>query len=168
MKHCASLPLTKVRSHAPDVSCVAQDLLRDTASAVQRFSTIDVDSLGTDEAADLACEEVLAISRTVFETPLELDDPFAEAGGTLIAIARLALRLQTARFSTDEFVIGLVISTQCERPLEQKGARIICAPGLYSVPPQVTHRPVKKMSSSLTPVAAVISSRRAQCHWQFS
>ena len=41
-------------------------------------------------------EDVLAICRAVFETPLGWDDGFAEAGGHSIIIARLARRLQTA------------------------------------------------------------------------
>ena len=45
---------------------------------------------------DPECEEVLAICRAVFETPLGLDDGFAEAGGHSIVIARLAQRLQAA------------------------------------------------------------------------
>jgi non-ribosomal peptide synthetase-like protein len=42
------------------------------------------------------CEEVLAICRDVFETPLGWDDVFADNGGHSIAIARLAQRLQAA------------------------------------------------------------------------
>ena len=45
---------------------------------------------------DPGCEEVLAICRAVFETPLGLDDGFAEAGGHSIVIARLAQQLQAA------------------------------------------------------------------------
>jgi non-ribosomal peptide synthetase-like protein len=47
-------------------------------------------------AMDSACEEVLAICRAVFETPLELDDGFVEAGGHSILIARLAQQLQAS------------------------------------------------------------------------
>jgi len=42
------------------------------------------------------CEEVLSICRAVFETPLGLDDGFADAGGHSILIARLAQKLQAA------------------------------------------------------------------------
>lgn len=45
---------------------------------------------------DPECEQVLAICRAVLETPLGLDDGFAEAGGHSILIARLAHRLQAA------------------------------------------------------------------------
>ncbi len=45
---------------------------------------------------DRECEEVLAICRAVFETPLGLDNGFAEAGGHSILIARLAQQLQAA------------------------------------------------------------------------
>jgi non-ribosomal peptide synthetase-like protein len=48
--------------------------------------------LGTDPE----CDEVLAICRAVFETPIGLDDGFAEAGGHSILIARLAQKLQAA------------------------------------------------------------------------
>jgi len=41
-------------------------------------------------------EEVLAICRNVFETPIGWDDGFAETGGHSIVIARLARRLQAA------------------------------------------------------------------------
>ena len=49
-----------------------------------------------DASMDPECEEVLAICRAVFETPLGLDDGFVEAGGHSIVIARLAQRLQAA------------------------------------------------------------------------
>jgi len=49
-----------------------------------------------DAGMDSDCEEVLAICRAVFETPLRLDDGFTEAGGHSIVIARLAQRLQAA------------------------------------------------------------------------
>jgi non-ribosomal peptide synthetase-like protein len=50
----------------------------------------------THPSIDPACEEVLAICRSVFEAPLGLDDGFAEAGGHSIIIARLAQKLQAA------------------------------------------------------------------------
>jgi amino acid adenylation domain-containing protein len=43
-----------------------------------------------------ACEEVLAICRAVFGTPLRLDDGFVESGGHSLLIARLAQQLQAA------------------------------------------------------------------------
>ena len=52
--------------------------------------------LDADAGMDRECEEVLAICRAVFETPLGLDDGFAEAGGHSILIARLAQQLQAA------------------------------------------------------------------------
>ena len=45
---------------------------------------------------DPDCEEVLAICRAVFETPLGWDDGFVEAGGHSILIARLAQQLQAS------------------------------------------------------------------------
>ena len=50
----------------------------------------------TDAGVEPGCEEVLAICRAVFETPLGWDDVFADHGGHSIVIARLAQRLQAA------------------------------------------------------------------------
>jgi len=59
-----------------------------------------VDGKGKSRDADAStnpdCEDVLAICRAVFETPLELDDGFVEAGGHSILIARLAQKLRAA------------------------------------------------------------------------
>ena len=52
--------------------------------------------LDADAGMDAECEEVLAICRAVFETPLGLDDGFAETGAHSILIARLAAKLQAA------------------------------------------------------------------------
>ena len=49
-----------------------------------------------DTEMESGAEEVLAICRYVFETPIGWDDGFAEAGGHSIVIARLARRLQAA------------------------------------------------------------------------
>lgn len=55
-----------------------------------------IESWDADEVMDSESAEVLEICRAVFETPLRLDDGFAEAGGHSILIARLAQRLQAA------------------------------------------------------------------------
>ncbi len=49
-----------------------------------------------DPVMDHDCAEVLAICGAVFETPLGLDDEFANSGGHSIVIARLAQKLQAA------------------------------------------------------------------------
>lgn len=67
----------------------AEDTSRDTGEW-------DIKPPDADEGMDSECAEVLAICRAVFETPLRLDDGFAEAGGHSILIARLAQRLQAA------------------------------------------------------------------------
>ena len=51
------------------------------------------------EARGAECDEVLEICRTVFETPLGLDDEFALSGGHSIAIARLAQKLHAVGWS---------------------------------------------------------------------
>jgi hypothetical protein len=50
----------------------------------------------TDTGMEPGCEEVLAICRAVFETPLGWDHVFADNGGHSIVIARLAQRLRAA------------------------------------------------------------------------
>jgi len=71
----------------------AQDIRADTP-------TNGRDTVGeppdADAGMDPECEQVLAICRGVFETPLGLDDGFAEAGAHSILIARLAQKLQAA------------------------------------------------------------------------
>ena len=59
-------------------------------------TTGEVKPLAANASMDHECEEVLAICRAVFETPLGLDDEFADSGGHSILIARLAQRLQAA------------------------------------------------------------------------
>ena len=49
---------------------------------------------GTDADAEPGSDEVLAICRDVFETPLGWDDTFADHGGHSIVIARLAARCE--------------------------------------------------------------------------
>jgi non-ribosomal peptide synthetase-like protein len=55
-----------------------------------------VAELPASEGTSPECEEVLAICRALFDTPLGLDDGFTEAGGHSILIARLAQKLQAA------------------------------------------------------------------------
>ena len=91
------------RKCLPDLS----DLVKNTGPEAQRSASDAPGSAGgaqepvvrpsdADEQVDPACEEVLAICRSVFETPLGLDDGFAEAGGHSIVIARLAQKLYAA------------------------------------------------------------------------
>jgi non-ribosomal peptide synthetase-like protein len=86
------------RKRLPDLS----RLLRDNEPRPGRVSAAGAAVPATGEAlpsgaeADPRCAEVLSICRTVFGTPLGLDDAFADAGGHSIAIARLAHHLQLA------------------------------------------------------------------------
>ena len=78
------------------------------------------------------CEEVLALCRAVFETPLGLDDGFAEAGGHSILIARLAQRLQAAGW----FVPVRALLSDCNTPRK------------------VAHRPRTLQQQAFRPAAA--------------
>jgi non-ribosomal peptide synthetase-like protein len=69
---------------------------RDAPAGTRHSKEDDVSSRDSDIGIEPACEEVLAICRAVFETPLGPDDGFAEAGGHSILIARLAQKLQAA------------------------------------------------------------------------
>jgi non-ribosomal peptide synthetase-like protein len=74
----------------------AEDTRGDTPASARNTGEGDIKPPDADAGMDPECEEVLAICRAVFETPLSLDDGFVEAGGHSILIARLAQRLQTA------------------------------------------------------------------------
>jgi len=68
----------------------------DTPASARNTGDGEVKVPDTKAGMDPECEEVLSICRAVFETPLGLDDGFAEAGGHSILIARLAQKLQSA------------------------------------------------------------------------
>ncbi|MGC1748684.1 MAG: phosphopantetheine-binding protein, partial [Pseudolabrys sp.] len=74
----------------------AEDVRWDTPGSARDTRKGDVTVPAAEAGMDPECEEVLSICRAVFETPLGLDDGFAEAGGHSILIARLAQKLQTA------------------------------------------------------------------------
>jgi non-ribosomal peptide synthetase-like protein len=84
-------------SHLPrNAEPEAEDTRSDTPASARDTGGGEVKVLDADAGMDRECEEVLAICRAVFETPLRLDDGFAEAGGHSILIARLAQKLQAA------------------------------------------------------------------------
>jgi non-ribosomal peptide synthetase-like protein len=74
----------------------AQDARSDTPASAHDTEDGEVKVSNAEAGMDPECEEVLSICRAVFETPLGLDDGFAEAGGHSILIARLAQKLQAA------------------------------------------------------------------------
>ena len=74
----------------------AEDSHRDTPAGARDTGEGEAKPPDADAGMDPECEEVLAICRAVFETPLGLDDGFVESGAHSIAIARLAQRLQAA------------------------------------------------------------------------
>jgi non-ribosomal peptide synthetase-like protein len=81
--------LRNAEAEAEDTHCERSVSAHDTGER-------EVKVLDTDADMDPECEEVLAICRAVFETPLGLDDGFAESGGHSILIACLAQKLQAA------------------------------------------------------------------------
>ncbi len=68
----------------------------DTSASLLDTRKGEVKPPEADAALGHEYEEVLEICRAVLETPLGLDDCFAEAGGHSIAIARLSQKLQVA------------------------------------------------------------------------
>jgi non-ribosomal peptide synthetase-like protein len=87
------------RECLPKLSHVLRNAERDVEYAPassQDIGESEPKPLDADAGMDAECEEVLAICRAVFETPLGLDDGFAETGAHSILIARLAAQLQAA------------------------------------------------------------------------
>ena len=83
------------RKCLPDLS----QLLRDAdpnAPARAQDAKLEAETAPADAGLEPGAEEVLAICRSVFETPIGWDDGFADAGGHSIVIARLARSLQAA------------------------------------------------------------------------
>jgi non-ribosomal peptide synthetase-like protein len=74
----------------------AEDARWDTLASAQNTAKGGAKVPEAEAGMDPECEQVLSICRTVFETPLGLDDGFAEAGGHSILIARLAQKLRAA------------------------------------------------------------------------
>ncbi|MDX2451192.1 non-ribosomal peptide synthetase, partial [Desulfosarcina sp.] len=91
----------------------------------------------TDAGMEPGCEEVLAICRAVFETPLGWDDVFADKGGHSIVIARLAQRLQSAGW----VVPVRALLSDCNTPRK------------------VANRPQELQQASETPTATAQSDR---------
>jgi len=80
-----------LRSAEPPAKDAPQDPPADAPDKADEFA-----KLPASDGMSPECDEVLAICRAVFDTPLGLDDGFAEAGGHSILIARLAQKLQAA------------------------------------------------------------------------
>ena len=80
-----------LRSAEPPAKDAPQDPPADAPDKAHEFA-----KLPASDGMSPECDEVLAICRAVFDTPLGLDDGFAEAGGHSILIARLAQKLQAA------------------------------------------------------------------------
>ncbi len=93
----------------------------------------------TDAGLEPGSEEVLAICRAVFETPLGWDDVFADNGGHSIVIARLAQRLQAAGW----VVPVRALLSDCNTPRK------------------VANRPKELQQTSQTPPAAAKSHRNS-------
>jgi len=74
----------------------AEDTGRESPAGTRDTVEGEVKPPDVDAGKDPECEEVLEICRSVYETPLGLDDGFVEAGGHSITIARLAQQLQAA------------------------------------------------------------------------
>jgi non-ribosomal peptide synthetase-like protein len=90
------------RESLPNLAQQLTNAAPQTADTITRLSTGRVETEVLDNAPELepgvepGCEEVLAICRAVFGTPLGWDDVFADHGGHSIVIAQLVQRLQAA------------------------------------------------------------------------
>jgi len=84
------------RGRLPNLSQLLTNARPEAEDAIDNSPAVTPGSPDTDAGVEPGCEEVLAICRSVFETPLGWDDVFADHGGHSIVIARLAQRLQAA------------------------------------------------------------------------
>ena len=82
------------RKCLPDLSLLLRNGDLETPPRAQDTELGEATPTDADAGLEPGAEEVLAICRYVFETPIGWDDGFAEAGGHSIVIARLARRLQ--------------------------------------------------------------------------
>jgi non-ribosomal peptide synthetase-like protein len=102
----------------------AEDTRWQTPASARDAGAGEVKVPDTEAGMGPECEEVLSICRAVFETPLGLDDGFAEAGGHSILIARLAQKLQAAGWVVQVRALLSDCNTarkvaNCPRALEQ-------------------------------------------------
>lgn len=84
------------RKCLPDLSLLLRNSDLETPPRAQDTKLGEATLTDADAGLEPGAEEVLAICRYVFETPIGWDEGFAEAGGHSIVIARLARRLQAA------------------------------------------------------------------------
>ncbi len=84
------------RKCLPDLSLLARNGDLKTPPRARCTEPGEATPTDADAGLGIGAEEVLAICRYVFETPIGWDDGFTEAGGHSIVIARLARRLQSA------------------------------------------------------------------------
>jgi len=83
-------------SRLPDSAKRAEDALGRAPTGTQDMAVANTRGPDSDASVAPGDEQVLAICRSVFETPLGWDDVFTDNGGHSIVIARLAQRLQAA------------------------------------------------------------------------
>ena len=84
------------RNCLPDLSLLPRNGDPETHPRAQAAKLEEATPTDADVGLRQDAEEVLAICRYVFETPIGWDEGFAEVGGHSIVIARLARRLQAA------------------------------------------------------------------------
>ena len=84
------------RNCLPDLSLLPLNGDPETHHRAQAAKLGEATPTDADTGLRQDAEEVLAICRSVFETPIGWDEGFAEVGGHSIVIARLARRLQAA------------------------------------------------------------------------
>lgn len=125
------------RKSLPDLSSLLRNGESENGNGSSNKLAI-VDDEGELETPSEECREVLEICRTVFETPLGLDDEFALSGGHSIAIARLAQKLQAAGWSIG--VRGLLSDCNTARKIANR-PRILETPEV--TPPRVINEQVR-------------------------
>jgi non-ribosomal peptide synthetase-like protein len=118
----------------------AEDAHRPKSTDARETGEIKTTDAGA--VMDPECEEVLAICRAVFETPLGLDDGFAEAGGHSILIARLAQQLQASGWMVS--VRALLSDCNTARKLANRPRSLQDASNVLAPPVKSDEKNVKR------------------------
>ena len=121
---------TQAEGASPDVPAIVPDTEAGKAAKA-----------GPDASLEPGHEEVLAICREVFKTPLGWDDVFADNGGHSIVIARLAQRLGTAGWEVP--VRALLTDCNTPRKVADRPRRHRQAPAAPTADAKAGRRPIE-------------------------
>ncbi len=141
------------RKRLPDLTLLLQRGNLETPRTAQDTEFGEATPTDADAGMDPDAEEVLAICRYVFGTPIGWDEGFAESGGHSIVIARLARRLQAAGWAVS--VRALLSDCNTARKVASRTRRVDPPTTAATVKSAQTNSPERDESAS-----KVLSIRR--------